>query len=484
MHINSLPSPYGIGTLGMEAYAFADFLSASRQRYWQVLPVGPTGFADSPYQPFSAFAGNPYLIDLELLIKDGLLERKDVEAIGWGSNPALVSYEALHKNRYKLLYVAFLKARETYEHELSEFKKLHEAWLYDYALFMALKYENSMRPWQQWGEKLRMREPALMHESALRLETEIEFHIYLQYLFFKQWADFKAYCNKAGVLLIGDIPFYVALDSSDVFANPEYFLLNEARLPIEVAGVPPDYFSKDGQLWGNPIYNWGSLKEEGYSWWLKRLDLAASLYDVIRIDHFRGFESYYSIPYGAPTAAFGAWQKGPGMDFIGTLKAEFKDLPIIAEDLGFLSEDVRSLLKESGFPGMKVLQFAFEKSEPSSYLPHTYSTNCVCYTGTHDNTTAMGWVHEADPEEVGFAVDYLGLNAAEGLNWGLIRGGMCSKAMLFIAPMQDLLGLSSKSRMNTPGTLEGNWQWRLRPLEAGRCLSEKIAYYTRMYGRG
>ncbi len=484
LHVSSLPSPYGIGTLGKAAYVFGDFLRAAGQTYWQMLPLGQTSYGDSPYQSFSTFAGNPYFIDLDLLQEDGLLEEREYQGLDWGNEPARVDYEKIYTHRGQVLHLAYRRGWERDQEAIRAFCNKQAHWLPNYALFMALKSHFGMKPWLEWEEDgIRLHKPdAVAHYTQL-LNEEIKFHTYAQYLFFRQWAALKGYLENLGIRLIGDLPIYVAMDSADVWAQPQNFLLDEQRRPRWVAGVPPDYFSATGQLWGNPLYDWAAMQQDGYAWWRQRVQAASQLFDVIRIDHFRGLESYWRVPFGEETAVCGEWAKGPGMDFIRILQAHFPRLSIIAEDLGFLTPQVHELLEQSGYPGMKVLQFAFDAREPSNYLPHTYPRHCVCYTGTHDNTTAGGWFVEANPEDVAYAMEYLGLNHDEGLHWGLIRGGMSSVADLFVAQMQDFLGLGSAARMNTPSTLGCNWQWRLLEGAASPALAEKIANYTRMYGR-
>lgn len=484
LHITSLPSPYGIGTLGKAAYAFADFLKKSGQGYWQTLPPGHTGFGDSPYQSFSAFAGNPYFIDLDMLIEDGLLTDTQVKAVCGNCDARRVDYGAVYKNRMPLLREAFKRGWSRYSKEVDEFAKRNGSWLNDYALFMALKAHFGMCAWTQWADEAARAHDtgALAHYSEL-LADEIHFYSFVQFLFFKQWDELKTYANGLGIKLIGDMPIYVAMDSVDTWAQSENFMLGADRMPAYVAGVPPDFFSATGQLWGNPLYDWNNMRANGYSWWLSRIENAARLFDVIRIDHFRGIESYWRVPAGESTAINGEWIKGPGRDFIDAIKRDFPRQSIIAEDLGCLTEDVRRLLAASGYPGMKVLQFAFDPGGQSDYLPHTYQSGCVCYTGTHDNNTAMGWFDQVDKNESHYAVRYLGLNCEEGYNWGLIRGGMSSAAELFIAQMQDYLGLDAHCRMNTPATMGDNWSWRLMPEECTEKLAQRIYEYTHMYGR-
>ena len=484
MPISSLPSPYGIGTLGKAAYDFVDFLADAGQSWWQLLPVGHTSYGDSPYQCFSTYAGNPYFIDLDLLIEDGLLERSEVTGLDWGSDPARVSYETVYQNRYKVLRQATLRGWMRDKAQVDAFVEENRHWLPDYALFMALKAHFGMKAWTEWpDEDIRLRKPDAVEAYRAKLAQEIQLYTYIQFLFFRQWEQLRAYAKEKGVGIIGDIPIYVALDSADVWGDPGSFQLDEYNVPTEVSGVPPDYFSEEGQLWGNPLYNWDAMKADGFGWWIRRIAGAGKLYDIIRIDHFRGFESYWAVPYGEKTAKNGRWVKGPGMDLVGVLTSWFRDIRYIAEDLGFMTPGVQQLLHDSGLPGMKVLEFAFDSREPSNYLPHTYTPNCVCYPGTHDNTTLAAWETEADPDDVAFARQYLGLNDEEGFHWGILRGGLSSVAMLFVAQMQDYLGLGDEARMNTPGIPSGNWQWRMLPDAITPALSEKIGELARIYGR-
>ena len=481
LHVSSLPSPYGIGTLGKAAYAFADFLAAAGQTYWQVLPMGPTSYGDSPYQSFSTFAGNPYFIDLELLAQDGLLTPDELPEELEGER--YVDFGRLYETRYTILRKAFNRGWKRDKGKVNAFAA-SRTWLHDHALFMALKDHFDNKSWLEWpDEDIRLREEGAMKHYAALLQEEMQFHIYLQYLFFRQWDALRQYAHSLGVQIIGDIPIYVALDSADVWSEPAFFQLDERNIPTEVAGVPPDYFSADGQLWGNPLYDYEKMAADGYRWWIRRMSGAARLYDVVRIDHFRGFESYWAVPYGDKTAAGGRWRKGPGMDLVRLLIEQSGHMKIIAEDLGFLTPEVHELLAQSGLPGMKVLEFAFDPREPSNYLPHTYPTHCVCYVGTHDNETVMEWRAGAAQEDVAFAEKYLGLHEAEGFHWGMIRGGQSSVAELFIAQMQDYLGLGPEGRMNKPGTAKGNWRWRLLPGEIGPELTERIYQMTWMYGR-
>ncbi len=480
----ALPSPYGIGTLGQAAYDFVDFLRQAGQSWWQMLPLGPTGYGDSPYQSFSSYAGNPYFIDLDLLRRDGLLTAQEIASLAWGSDPARVDYAALYENRFVLLQKAAERGWARDREEVQLFARQNAQWLPDYALYMAVKRHFDEKPWTQWpDEAIRLRKPEAMAQYRQMLASDIRMFTYSQFLFFRQWNALRAYAHEQGVGIIGDLPIYVSMDSADVWAEPAFFQLDSNGYPTETAGVPPDCFSRDGQLWGNPLYRWEAMRADGYGWWIRRVDGAAKLYDMLRIDHFRGFESYWAVPYGDTTAKNGHWVKGPGMDLVQVLLNWFPQMQFIAEDLGFLTPEVRKLLADSGLPGMKVLEFAFDSREPSSYLPHLYTPHCVCYTGTHDNAPLLAWKEEADPDDLTLAVQYLGLNEEEGFHWGVLRGGMSSVAELFVAQMQDYLGLGAESRINTPGEPAGNWQWRLHPGQLTAALSRRMAHMARLYGR-
>lgn len=484
MHLTSLPSPYGVGTMGEAAYRFVDFLESAGQTYWQLLPVGPTSYGDSPYQSFSTYAGNPYLIDLDLLAKEGLLRPEEYRALPWGDDPERVDYDALYRSRYQALRLAAQRGKQGNLKEFHRFVESNRSWLDDYALFMAVKVHYDMAAWTQWPDQgIRLHKKKSVHEYSERLSEEIFFWQYVQYLFFSQWEQLKQYANSHGVRLFGDMPIYVALDSADAWSNPDVFWLDEDRLPVRVAGCPPDYFSKTGQLWGNPLYDWEFLKKTEYDWWMRRIRHASGMFDVTRIDHFRAFYNYYAIPYGAENAVEGEWKKGPGMEFFKTLRRTVGDIPIIAEDLGDLSPGVYRLLRRTGYPGMKILQFAFDSGEENDYLPHNYEKNCVVYTGTHDNDTALGWLASASEQDAGFAADYCRLSKAEGYHWGLIRTAYASVSFLAVAQMQDFLGLPSQCRMNTPSTTQGNWQWRMLPGAATPELAKKIRTLTALYGR-
>lgn len=462
MHITSLPSPYGIGTFGKEAEHFADWLRDAGQKYWQVLPIGPTGYGDSPYQPFSSFAGNPLLIDLDELVENGFLTKKSVEEADYGADPSYVDYEKVNKCKMALLREAF--AGFTDDVGYTSFVMDEQDWLDDYALFTALKEKFGGKPWTMWDDDIKMREPEAMKRWQDELKDEIKFVKFVQYIFFRQWDRFHRYCNKNGIQIIGDIPIYVSPDSADVWAQPELFELDEQRNPKRVAGVPPDYFSKTGQLWGNPLYNWEEMHNTGYKWWLKRIGKSKENYDMLRIDHFRAFDTYYAIPAGHQTAEHGTWEKGPGMELFNAIKNDIGDVNIIAEDLGEIFDSVKELLKDTGFPGMRVLQFGFNPDNTDNiHLPHNYPANCCAYTGTHDNATIMQWYKEADPKSRAMAKRYLKPNLFKKFNMCCIRTVYASPANLAIIPMQDVLGLGKEGRMNVPSTLGGNWNWRMLP---------------------
>ena len=481
MPIFSLPSRYGIGTFGDEARRFADFLKTAGQSCWQILPLGPTSFGDSPYQSFSSFAGNPYFIDIDPLISEGLLKKSEAEHFDYGSDENAVDYALLYENRLPLLKLAF--SRFSPDKDYFDFCQSESAWLDDYVLFTAIKKAEGDRAWYEWPKPLKSRDEDALSAAREKYSDELEFYRFVQFEFYRQWRSLKAYANKNGIEIIGDIPIYVALDSADVWSEPEQFLLKDGE-PTLVAGCPPDAFTKEGQLWGNPLYNWDRMESEGFDWWCRRLKHSLTLYDTVRIDHFRGFESFYAIPFGAENAKNGKWLKGPGMKlFLALFEAFGEDMPIIAEDLGFLTAPVRQLLKDSGFPGMKVLQFAFDTREESDYLPHNYTKNCVVYTGTHDNDTILGWELSAPQSDVEHARHYMNTQKNEGLNWAMIRLAMASVADTAILMMPDLLSEDSAARINTPSTLGGNWIWRT----SDGCINDWLAgilyEYTALYGR-
>ena len=481
LHISSLPSPYGIGTFGKEAYKFVDFLKGAGQRFWQILPLGPTSFGDSPYQSFSTFAGNPYFIDLDTLVNEGLLENGDLEKLSLCETPNKVDYETLYNERFPILEKAFSNF-DINNKEFVEFKKQNE-WLENYALFMALKKENDDIPWYEWPEALKLRKPAELEKATKRLDSEINFWSFLQFKFYSQWHKLKDYANKNDVHIIGDIPIYVAHDSADVWTNVQNFELDQKNNPINVAGCPPDGFSATGQLWGNPLYDWKYMKKNNYDWWIKRLKASADLYDVIRIDHFRGFESYYSIPYGEETALNGKWRKGPGISFFNAVKKQIGNLNIIAEDLGYLTQEVIDMRKQTGFPGMKIMEFAFDSREAGDYLPHNYDKNSVAYIGTHDNPTALGWLNTVNAEDKQYMMEYFDFDNDLGLVWKIIRKTFASVSDLVIIQMQDYLVLGDEARMNTPSTLGDNWTWRTDLGSFSDDLKYSILKITNLYQR-
>ena len=482
MHITSLPGAYGVGTMGKQAYDFVDFLKKAGQSKWQILPLTPTGYGDSPYQSCSTFAGNHYLIDLQTLVNQGLLEAAEVENVQWNLRDEKVDYGLLYHHRLRVLRLAYGRFRD--DAALDEFCRDNSSWLPDFALFMALKEKFHGAAWYQWERDLKFRDPDAIWQVRQELRDEIRFYSFVQYLFHKQWSSLRAYAHSQGIQMIGDVPIYVPYDSVDVWSNPELFLLDGELSPVAVAGCPPDAFSDDGQLWGNPLYRWEEMSRNGYAWWIRRLAAAGELYDVIRMDHFRGFEAYWAVPAGEATARNGKWVKGPGMDFLNAVKTQLPHIQLIAEDLGYLTQEVLDLRDASGFPGMKVLEFAFDSREPSEYLPHTYTSNTVCYTGTHDNMTMRQWFDTAAPEAVQYAREYMSLTDAEGLVWGTIRTAMSSVSDLCIVPMQDYLDLGGEARMNFPGTLsDSNWTWRTKDGTLNDLLAQRIYRLTKLYGR-
>ena len=482
MHITSLPGPYGIGTMGRQAFAFVDFLRQAGQRYWQILPLTPTGYGDSPYQSCSAYAGNPYLIDLDLLVGEGLLLRDEIESTNWGDRADRVDFGLQYFNRLRVLRLAYGRFSEKLEFE--KFVAENDYWLADFSLYMALKDKFDGKPWYQWEEPLKFRHPDAMQAVTVELYENMRFYCFVQYLFYRQWESLRVYAHSNGVRIIGDVPIYVPYDSVEAWSAPHWFQFDADMTPLAVAGCPPDAFSDDGQLWGNPLYRWEEMKTDGYRWWIRRLAAAGRLYDVVRLDHFRGFEAYWSVPYGDLTARNGKWVKGPGLDFINAIEHELPQLKLIAEDLGFLTKEVFDMRDESGLPGMKVLGFAFDSREPSDYLPHKYIANSVCYTGTHDNMTMRQWFETASADAVAYATEYMALSEQEGLVWGVIRTAMSSLSELCVIPMQDFLNLGAEARMNFPGTMmNANWTWRAADGFTGNGLSERIYHLTALYGR-
>jgi len=481
MPIFSLPSKYGIGTFGKEAYHFVDFLKKGGQSLWQILPLNPTNYGDSPYQSFSSFAGNPYFIDIDILIEEGLLDRSEADNFDFGNNHLMIDYGKLYENRLKLLRTAF--ERFVPNDDYNEFCSKNSSWLLPYSLFMAIKKKNDNLCWNEWEPLEKDYNSAL--KNAEQYKVEIDFYEFIQYEFYKQWFALKDYANESGIKIIGDMPIYVAFDSADVWSAPNQFQLDEDFNPLKIAGCPPDAFSDDGQLWGNPLYNWDKMKLDNFAWWKTRFAHILKLYDIVRIDHFRGFESYYAIPFGDDDAKNGKWEKGPDFDFFRILRESFGDkLPIIAEDLGYITKEVRALLEKTGFPGMKVLQFAFSVDGESTYLPHNITDrNCVVYTGTHDNDTNTGWLSTGDTDEVEFAKNYLNVKNDADFNWSMIKAALMSVADTCILTMADLVSLGSEGRINTPATCENNWTWRIDGGFINDWLANILYENTALYKR-
>ena len=483
LHISSLPSPYGIGNLGQAARDFIDFLVRAKQRYWQLLPISPTGYGDSPYQSSSTFAGNPYFIDPDQLLQQGLLTEAELDQ-PWSDSEMQADYGRLYQMRLPMLRKAFQRAETGAEFDA--FCRAEASWLEDYALFMAVKAHFGGKSWLDWDADIRTRKPAAMKYYRTLLAEEIQFQQWLQFVFFAQWKSLRDYAAQKGIAIIGDIPIYVPLDSADVWSDPNSFQLKRSRRPRVVAGCPPDAFTRDGQYWGNPIYDWQGMEADGFSWWVRRIGAAVRFFDVIRIDHFRGIESYWSIPAHHKTARRGTWIKGPGMALINAIKQAYPQADFIAEDLGYMTPEVHQLVEDSGFPSMKVLEFAFDSREPSNYLPHVYNENCVCYTGTHDNPTLQQWYVESSEEDLDrkFAREYMMITEGEDFCDAIIRLGMDSKANLFMVQMQDYLRLGAEARMNEPGHMNArNWRWRMLPGAANDQLADEIAAMTEKSNR-
>jgi len=488
LHITSLPSSYGIGDMGPWSYRFADFLGEAKQSLWQILPLNPTepAYGNSPYQSKSAFAGNPLLISPELMVRDGLLKETDLGTLP-ESPKGRVNYDNAVAYKEKLFDVAYGRFIQTSPgHEYEEFSAKHAFWLDDFALFKVLKIRFSGKVWTEWPQEIRDRQPEALQALIKELHKGIEREKFLQFLFFRQWISLKDYCNQRGIQIFGDIPIYVIHDSVDVWANPELFKLDDHMEPSVVAGVPPDYFSETGQLWGNPIYRWDRLRESGYSWWIRRMGHNSKLSDFVRVDHFRGLVGYWEVPADEENAVNGRWVEAPAEDFFNTLLKRFPQLPIVAEDLGVITPDVREIMHRFDLPGMKVLLFAFGDDLPTNpYVPHNLPRNCVIYTGTHDNNTVKGWFErEATPEIKKRLFQYLGREVpVEKVHWELIRIAMMSVANMAIFPMQDILGLGEEARMNRPATTEGNWQWQLLPEQLTPHLTQRLLEMTEIYGR-
>ena len=491
LSVTSLPSKYGIGCFDQAAYDFVDWLQKAGQKYWQILPLGTTshsGACDSPYQAFSAFAGSPYFISLDALVEEGVLTREECDAVDFGSDPVHVDYEKMFANRIPLLRKAYERSKIYENADYRAFISENSWWLDDYALFMAAREFFGNKSWDQWPYDIRMHYGYALDYYREKLYFDIEFQKYMQFKFYEQWSKLKKYANDRGIQIVGDMPIYVSPDGSDIWANPEMFQLDNNNKPTQIAGCPPDSFSADGQLWGNPLYRWERHAATGYHWWVTRMWYSFKLYDVVRIDHFRGFDEYFAIPADATTALVGHWEKGPGMSLFHTLREKLGQKAVIAEDLGLLTDGVRRLVKDSGFPNMKVLQFAFDKDDiggANDYLPHNYNNNCVVYTGTHDNETISGWFMGLSKEDKSFVRDYLGDHdtANKWMYKKLIATAMGSAAKMCVIPVQDWLGLDNSSRMNVPGTVDINWSWRLMPGLITDELAEEMLIITKRYGR-
>ncbi|BAZ01661.1 4-alpha-glucanotransferase [Tolypothrix tenuis PCC 7101] len=487
LHPTSFPSRFGIGDLGLEAYRFIDFLKDSNQQYWQVLPLGPTGYGNSPYMSYSAMAGNPLLISPEKLLKDELLKEEDFANLpGFPANK--VDFEQIVPIKNALLQKAcenfHTKATSTQQKKFAEFCDRKAYWLDDYALFMALKDTQNGASWHTWEPEVAKRQPEALDRVRRQLTQEIFYYKFIQYEFFQQWSELKTYANKHGIDIIGDIPIYVAHDSADVWSNPDIFALDEETgEAAQMAGVPPDYFSATGQLWGNPVYNWEELQKQDFKWWLQRFEAMLDYVDIIRIDHFRGFEAYWSVPQGEETAINGEWVEAPGEAFFETIRQKLGKLPVLAEDLGVITPEVEALRDKFEFPGMKVLQFAFGSDPGNPFLPFNYPRNAVVYTGTHDNDTTVGWFNQAGDWEKENLLLYLGCVSPEGIHWDLIRLALSSIANQAILPLQDILGLGGEARMNFPSVAEGNWEWRYQENALTQELSHKLKRLTTLYGR-
>jgi 4-alpha-glucanotransferase len=484
--IFSLPANYGIGTLGKGAYDFVDFLKEAGQSIWQILPLGPTGYGDSPYQSFSSFAGNPYFIDLEQLIEDGLLTKTECDALDFGEDPFDIDYEKLYFGRFKLYRKAYDAAKKKGVLEGKKFKKFvkdNAYWLEDYALFMAVKDSFGGVNFMEWDEDIRSRDKKAIDKYKTKFADEIGCYKFQQFLFATQWEKLKEYANKKGIEIIGDIPIYVAFDSADTWANPKLFELDEKGWPTKVAGCPPDCFALEGQLWGNPLYKWEEHKKTGYKWWLNRMKKCFELYDIVRIDHFRGFDAYWAVPYGDKNAVGGKWLKGPGYSLFKAINNEFGNGRIIAEDLGFITDSVRNLIKRCGYPGMKIMQFGFDASGESEHLPHFCYQNYVVYTGTHDNFTLKAWIDQMGKEDVKFAKKYLNVNKRKELPEAYIRAAHQSSAESCIIPIQDYMYLDNEARINTPSTLGTNWRWRIDASKLDSELAKYIKRFAKTYGR-
>ena len=482
--ISSLPSPYGIGTLGDAAYKFVDFLVKAGQKYWQVLPVGPTSYGDSPYQSFSAFAGNPYFIDLDYLVKEGLITKAQIKKFPWGDNEEYIDYATIYESRFQILRIAFENSEHKDSSEYRQFLEQNQYWLDDYSLYMAVKFSFESRGWQEWDRDIKLREPEALKRYQDELAEDIEFWKFCQYKFFEQWNNLRSYANESGIEMIGDIPIYVAMDSADVWAHKELFELDEDCEPINVAGVPPDAFSADGQLWGNPLYRWDKMEESGFEWWKQRMASNSKLYDYIRIDHFIGVVNYYSIEASCTNAKEGVWRIGPGKKLTDAIDSAIGDAKIIAEDLGIVSQPVRDLLAETGYPGMNIIEFAFDGTPENTHLPHNYKPNLLVYGGTHDNETVAGFFMGKKTKELKYAFKYLGVDNKADIPKAVLRAAYASVAAIAVFQVQDVLGLDNSARMNTPSTVGNNWKWRMKKgsltVAHAKELKELAEFYARI----
>lgn len=482
-HISSLPSEYGIGKMGRHAFEFVDFLKDSGVKCWQILPLSPTSYGDSPYQSFSVNAGNPYFIDFEILEGDGLLEHNEYSEIKWESDPKKVDYSLIYDHCFDVLRVAYSRFKASKFPAYRKFCEANKSWLEEYALFMALKFKNNGKAWYEWKSEISMHKIKAVADAKKELKNDIGFYKFIQFEFYRQWTALKAYANENEIEIVGDIPIYCALDSVEAWSEHKLFWFDRKCRPVRVAGCPPDDFSPTGQLWGNPLYDWDYHKKTGYKWWIDRIDAATRLYDIVRIDHFRGFESYYTIPYGSEDATVGDWKKGPNYELFRLAEEKLGKLNIIAEDLGFITPEVREMLDNCGYPGMKVLQFGFSDGE-NEHLPHNFTTtNCFAYTGTHDNETLNGWVETLDKKSLKFAKKYLNVKKKSDIPMALIRSAWASVAEVAVAQMQDFLDSPKDARMNTPSTLGENWQFRTEAKQFTPELAKKIHKLNKMYNR-
>ncbi|MBP2068874.1 MULTISPECIES: 4-alpha-glucanotransferase [Anaerococcus] len=484
MPIFSIPSPYGIGTFGKAAYDVVDFISDASLKYWQILPLGQTSYGDSPYQSFSSFAGNPYFVDLDMLIEDGFLKEDDLDNLNFGDNDRYVDYAIQYNLRYRILKKAYENSKGKLDNKIKEFRKKEAYWIEDYAMFMAIKHDNLDISWVEWDDKLRDRDTKALDEFRKKHKDDIDFYVFIQYEFFIQWGKLKDYANRRNIDIIGDLPIYVAFDSCDAWVNSEILAMDEVtKKALIVGGAPPDAYSEDGQLWGNPVYNWDKVKETSYDFWEKRIGMALRTYDLLRLDHFRGFEKYYAIPATDENAKFGSWEIGGGYEFFDHIMKKYPDRQFIAEDLGYITKEVDDLKDYYGFPGMNVIQFAFNENFDSNYLPHNYERNSVVYASTHDSSTLKGWLDNLDEEELSFVTRYFGLEEDDDYLWEIIRALMASVSDVAMYQIQDFFEMGDESKINSPSTLGINWKWRSKEEDFTDELAEKIKEMSRLYGR-